>query len=56
MVIVKVGRFPVNSVGEAETLLSKANKGDAADLTLLVTTQEAGRYLRSEQVIELRAR
>jgi len=56
MVIVKVGRFPVNSVGEAETLLSKATKGDAADLTLLVTTQEAGRYLRSEQVVELRAR
>ena len=37
MVIVKIGRFDVNSAGEAETLCAKANSGDEADLTLIVT-------------------
>jgi S1-C subfamily serine protease len=56
MVIVKVGRFAVNSTGEAETLFAKANTGDAADLTVLVTRREEGQLLQSEQVVELKAR
>jgi S1-C subfamily serine protease len=56
MVIVKVGRFGVNSIGEAESLFSKAASGDAADLTVLVTRRVAGRILQSEQVVELHAR
>jgi serine protease Do len=56
MVIVKVGRFAVNSTGEAETLFAKANSGDAADLTVLVTRRVYGQTLQSEQVVELRAR
>jgi len=56
MVIVKVGRFGVNSTGEAESLFSKANSGDAADLTVLVTRRMGGRTLQTEQVVELHAR
>jgi len=56
MVIVKVGRFGVNSTGEAESLFSKAASGDAADLTVLVTQRVEGRLLQSEQVVELKSR
>jgi len=56
MVIVKVGRFAVNSAGEAETMFAKANSGDAADLTVLVTQRVGGRMLQTEQVVELKAR
>jgi serine protease Do len=56
MVIVKVGRFGVNSVGEADSLFSKASKGDEADLTVLVTRRVQGQVLQSEQAVALRAR
>ncbi|HEX4083603.1 MAG TPA: trypsin-like peptidase domain-containing protein [Chthoniobacteraceae bacterium] len=57
MVIVKVGRFDVNSVGEAESLFSKAGNGDEADLTVLVTQRgRSGRLLQSEQVVSLKAK
>jgi S1-C subfamily serine protease len=56
MVIVKVGRYAVNSVGEAESLFSKASSGDEADLTVLVARRVAGQFLQGEQVVSLRAR
>jgi serine protease Do len=56
MVIVKVGRFAVNSVGEAETLFAKADTGDQADLTLIVTQRVMGRLVQSEQAVSLKAR
>jgi S1-C subfamily serine protease len=56
MVIVKIGRFAVNSVGEAETLFSKASSGDQADLTVLVTQRLHGRLLQAEQAVSVRAR
>ena len=56
MVIVKVGRYAVNSVGEAETLFSKASKGDEADLTVLVTQRVRGQLLQTEQAVSVRAR
>ena len=56
MVIVKVGRFEVNSVGEAESLFSKAKSGDEADLTVLVTRRLRGQLIQSEQAVPLRAR
>jgi S1-C subfamily serine protease len=57
MVIVKVGRFDVNSVGEAESLFSKASSGDEADLTVLVTQRtRGGRLLQSEQVVPVKAK
>ena len=56
MVIVKVGRFEVNSVGEAESLFSKASSGDEADLTVLVTRRLRGRLIQTEQEVALKAR
>jgi S1-C subfamily serine protease len=56
MVIVKVGRFAVNSVGEAESLFSKASSGDEADLTVLVMQRFGGRMIQSEQEVPVRAR
>ncbi len=56
MVIVKVGRFAVNSVGEAETLFSKASSGDQADLTVLITERRGNRLLQGEQEVSLKAR
>ena len=56
MVIVKIGRFAVNSVGEAETLFSKAATGDQADITLLVTQRLHGRLLQTEQAVSVKAR
>jgi serine protease Do len=56
MVIVKVGRYAVNSVGEAETLFSKASTGDEADLTVLVTQRVRGQLLQTEQAVSVRAR
>jgi serine protease Do len=57
MVIVKVGRYAVNSVGEAESLFSKASSGDQADLTVLVAQRGlGGEFMEGEQVVELRAR
>jgi S1-C subfamily serine protease len=56
MVILKVGRFEVDSVGEAESLFSKANSGDEADLTVLVTQRVRGRIMQTEQEVALRAR
>jgi len=56
MVIVKVGRFGVNSVGEAESLFSKASSGDQADLTLIVTERLGGRLVQTEQAVALKAR
>jgi S1-C subfamily serine protease len=56
MVILKVGRYAVNSVGEAETLFSKAQHGDEADLTMLVTQRIRGELLQSEQAVALHAR
>jgi len=56
MVITKVGRFTVSSVGEAESLFSKASSGDEADLTVLVTQRFRGRLVQSEQAVTLRAR
>jgi len=56
MVIVKVGRFDVNSVGDAESLFARASSGDQADLTVLVTRRRGGRLLESEQAVSLRAR
>ena len=56
MVILKVGRYAVNSVGEAETLFAKADHGDEADLTLLITRRVDGELLQSEQAVALRAR
>ena len=56
MVIVKVGRFPVNSVGEAESLFSKAASGDEADLTVLVTQRVNGQLFQTEQAVPLRAK
>ena len=56
MVILKVGRYAVNSVGEAESLFSKVATGDEADLTVLVTQKFKGRLVQSEQAVALRAR
>ena len=56
MVIMKVGRFAVNSVGEAESLFSKAASGDQADLTMLVTQRLRGRLIQTEQAVSVRAR
>jgi len=56
MVILKVGRFEVNSIGEAESLFSKAAPGDQADLTVLVTQRQRGRLIQSEQAVSLKAR
>jgi S1-C subfamily serine protease len=56
MVILKIGRFTVNSAGEAESLFSKANSGDQADLTLLVTQRMQGQLIQSEQAVSLHAR
>jgi S1-C subfamily serine protease len=56
MVILKVGRYAVNSVGEAETHFAKAERGDEADLTLLITRKVDGELLQSEQAVALRAR
>jgi S1-C subfamily serine protease len=56
MVIVKIGRYGVNSVGEAESLFSKAATGDQADLTVLITRKYQGQLLQSEQAVSLRAR
>jgi len=56
MVIVKIGRFSVNSVGEAETLFSKASSGDQADLTVLIIERHGNRLLQGEQQVSLRAR
>jgi serine protease Do len=56
MVILKVGRYAVNSVGETETLFAKAAHGDEADLTLLITRKVNGELLQSEQAVALRAR
>jgi S1-C subfamily serine protease len=56
MVVLKVGRFEVNSVGEAESLFSKASSGDEADLTMLVTRRVEGLLVQSEQAVALRAR
>ena len=56
MVILKIGRFDVNSAGEAESLCAKANSGDAADVTLVVSRKMRGHAMQSEQVVELKAR
>jgi len=56
MVLMKVGRFGVNSAGEAETLFAKASAGDEADLTMLVTRRFQGQQVQTEQVVALRAR
>jgi hypothetical protein len=56
MVVLKIGRYAVNSVGEAESLFSKANAGDEADVTLLITRNAGGELLQSEQAVALRAR
>jgi S1-C subfamily serine protease len=56
MVIVKVGRYPVNSAGEADMLFAKANSGDEADLTLLVTQKFRGRLVQTEQAVAVKAR
>jgi len=56
MVILKVGRYGVDSVGEAETLFAKAEAGQAADLTLLVTRRVDGELLQSEVTAEVTAR
>jgi S1-C subfamily serine protease len=56
MVIVKVGRYGVNSAGEAESLFSKASSGDQADLTVLVTRRVQGELLQSEQAVSVKAR
>jgi hypothetical protein len=46
----------VNSVGEAETLFSKASSGDQADLTVLITERRGNRLLQGEQEVSLKAR
>jgi len=56
MVILKVGRYAVNSTGEAETMFAKASTGDSADLTVLVLQHVGNRVLASPQVVELKAR
>ena len=56
MVILKIGRFDVNSAGEAENLCAKASSGDEADLTLVITRKLHGRAIQSEQIVELQAR
>jgi len=56
MVIVKVGRYPVNSAGEADMLFAKASSGDEADLTLLVTQKFRGRLVQTEQAVAVKAR
>lgn len=56
MVIEKIGRYDVNSVGEAESLFSKAASGDDADLTVLVTQRVGRQALQSEQTVTVRAR
>jgi len=56
MVILKVGRFEVNSVGEAETLFSKAASGQEADLTLLITRKIGRELVQSEQAVGVMAR
>jgi len=56
VVILKVGRYAVNSVGDAEALFSKADHGDEADLTLLITRRVDGELVQSEQAVALRAR
>jgi hypothetical protein len=56
MLIVKVGRYEVNSTGEAESLFSKAASGDEADLTMLITRRVDGRLIQSEQAVGVRAR
>ena len=56
MVILKVGRYGVNSVGEAETLFAKASTGDEADLTMLITRRVDGQLVQSEQAVAVKAR
>jgi S1-C subfamily serine protease len=56
MVILKVGRYAVNSAGEAESLFSKAGSGDEADLTVLVTEKYRGRLVQTQQAVALKAR
>ncbi|MGA3172596.1 MAG: trypsin-like peptidase domain-containing protein [Chthoniobacteraceae bacterium] len=56
MVILKVGRYDVSSVGEAESLFSKASSGDEADLTVLITRRLGAQFVQSEQAVSLRAR
>ena len=56
MIIVKIGRYKVNSVGEAESLFSKASSGDQADLTVLVTRRVRGQLVQSEQAVSVTAR
>jgi serine protease Do len=56
MIILKVGRYDVNSVGEAESLFAKANSGDQADLVVLVTRKLRGQLIQSEQAVSLHAR
>jgi S1-C subfamily serine protease len=56
MVVLKIGRYAVNSVGEAESLFSKAARGDEADVTLLITRTADGELLQTEQAVALRAR
>jgi len=56
MVILKVGRYDVNSAGEAESLFSKASRGDEADLTMLITRRMDGRLVQSEQAVGVKAR
>jgi hypothetical protein len=43
-------------VGDAEALFSKADHGDEADLTLLITRRVDGELVQSEQAVALRAR
>jgi S1-C subfamily serine protease len=56
MVVLKIGRYEVDSVGEAESLFSKAASGDEADLTMLITRSVEGALMQNEQIVPLRAR
>ncbi|MGC3989691.1 MAG: trypsin-like peptidase domain-containing protein [Chthoniobacteraceae bacterium] len=56
LVIFKVGRFPVNSPEDLETVMKKATSGASADFLVGIVRQLAGRNFSQLQTVTLTAR
>lgn len=55
-VILKIGRYDVNSVRETEALLNQAESGDAADFVIRKTRRLRGRLVPVAETVSLTAR
>ena len=56
MVIFKIGRFDVNSAGEAESLFEKASSGMVADFVIGTTRRARGQISQQARTVSLTAR